>query len=117
MTKANIDVQELISSIQVNTNFKDLNWKGSFNDYVNFVRDRPEITRTAFQRVYDMIMSYGTTEYTEFKKKINHYKFFDDEHDIKTALNNGLMKHKFNMHSLILKHLIINIQTSEKTFL
>ena len=29
--------------------------------------------------MYDMIMTYGTEEYVDFKKPITHYKFFDDE--------------------------------------
>ena len=36
------------------------------------------MARTAFQRVYDMIESYGYEEYKEYKKVIRHYKFFDD---------------------------------------
>jgi len=36
------------------------------------------VSRTAFQRVYDMIMSYGTEEYTQYKKRVIRYKFFDD---------------------------------------
>ena len=38
----------------------------------------PRIARTAFQRIYDMIMSYGTRSYKEYKKSITHYNFFDD---------------------------------------
>ena len=79
MSKSNVDIAGIISQFQGSAKFKDLNWKGSFSDYVNMVKANPEVTRTAFQRVFDMIMSYGTSEYTEFKKKITHYKFFDDE--------------------------------------
>src|SRR5690606_38319838 len=32
----------------------------------------------AFQRLYDMIISFGTRKYTEYKKEITHYNFFDD---------------------------------------
>src|SRR2546428_3574694 len=31
----------------------------------------PKVTRTAFQRMYDMILSKGTREYYEYKKKID----------------------------------------------
>src|SRR5258708_1629397 len=79
MTRSNVDIYGLISQFQAHEKFKDLNWKGSFGDYINSVKEHPEITRTAFQRVYDMIVGYGTSEYTEFKKKILHYQFFDDE--------------------------------------
>ena len=79
MTRPNLDIHGLISHYQAAEKFKDLSWKGSFGDYINIVREHPEITRTAFQRVYDMVSTYGATEYTEFKKKVTHYKFFDDE--------------------------------------
>ena len=38
-------------------------------------------TRNAFQRMYDMILSYGTDSYTDFKKNIVRYKFFSDPID------------------------------------
>jgi serine protein kinase len=44
--------------------------------------DRPEdpqVTRNAFQRAYDMIIRYGTEEYTDVKKKLVRYNFFKDE--------------------------------------
>ena len=39
----------------------------------------PRVTRTSFQRVYDMVLAHGTETYQDNKKKIIHYKFFDDE--------------------------------------
>ncbi len=70
---------DLISSLQKNSRFADLSWSGSFNDYLNLVRENPKVTRNAFQRMYDMIMAAGTSEYVDVKKQIVHYKFFDDE--------------------------------------
>ena len=32
-------------------------WEGSFEDYLELVRKNPQVTRNAFQRVYDMIIS------------------------------------------------------------
>jgi serine protein kinase len=61
--------------------YKNLNWEGSFQDYLNIVKENPLVTRNAFQRVYDMILSYGTTEYVDFKKNVTHYKFFEDPID------------------------------------
>src|SRR6185503_10715211 len=37
------------------------------------------ITRTAFQRIYDMILSHGKTEYIDNKKRLIRYHFFHDE--------------------------------------
>ncbi|MBI2337180.1 MAG: serine protein kinase [Deltaproteobacteria bacterium] len=61
--------------------FQDLNWEGSFADYLDLVIQNPKVGRTAFQRVYDMIISHGTEEYAEYKKKIVRYKFFSDPFD------------------------------------
>src|SRR5688572_5347997 len=61
--------------------YRDLSWEGSFEEYLEIVRKRPETTRTAFQRLYDMVMSYGTEEYVDNKKKLIRYNFFRDERD------------------------------------
>jgi serine protein kinase len=58
--------------------FREQNWTGSFEEYLGIVRERPEVTRTAFERMYDMILSYGTSEYVDTKKSVTHYHFFDD---------------------------------------
>jgi len=74
----------IISLIQNNQDlegFRDLCWRGSFSEYLDLVQKRPEVTRTAWRRMYDMVMTYGTSEYVEFKKRITHYNFFDDPID------------------------------------
>src|SRR5438105_4870151 len=70
-----------IASMQDFALYRDLSWEGSFEDYLQIVRQRPQITRNAFQRVYDMIISYGTEEYIDNKKKLVRYNFFKDEID------------------------------------
>ncbi|MGE3973660.1 MAG: PrkA family serine protein kinase [Bdellovibrionales bacterium] len=74
-----IDFSGIIKNLQSAQNYKDLAWKGSFNDYLTLVKENPKITRNAFQRLYDLIMEAGTGEYVEFKKNIVQYKFFSDE--------------------------------------
>src|SRR5271170_7556400 len=59
--------------------YKELHWEGSFEDYLAIVRERPQVTRNAYQRLYDMIISYGTEEYIDNKKKLVRYNFFKDE--------------------------------------
>ncbi len=59
--------------------YRDLHWEGSFEDYLSVVREDPSVTRNAYQRVFDMVMSYGTEEYIDNKKKIVRYNFFKDE--------------------------------------
>ncbi len=70
-----------IAAMQDYDRYRDLSWEGSFEDYLNLVRQRPQITRNAFQRVYDMVISYGTEEYIDNKKKLVRYNFFQDEQD------------------------------------
>ena len=57
--------QSIISLIQANQDldeYRNLHWSGSFADYVEHVRKDPHVTRTAWQRLYDMVLSYGTAE-------------------------------------------------------
>ncbi len=61
--------------------YENLHWEGSFDDYLALVKENPKIVRTAFQRLFDMIMSYGKSEYVDSKKKLMHYNFFDDPID------------------------------------
>jgi len=58
--------------------FRDLHWSGTFQDYLELLHREPAIGRSAFQRVYDMIVSFGETRYVENKLPHVHYHFFDD---------------------------------------
>ncbi len=72
---------ELIRAVQELSDIRDyqeLHWEGSFADYLEIVKKDPRVARTAFQRVYDMILSHGSDEHTEHKKKIVRYRFFED---------------------------------------
>jgi serine protein kinase len=68
-----------IASMQDYDLYRDLAWEGSFEEYLEIVKRSPQVTRNAFQRVYDMIIRYGTEEYTDNKKKLIRYNFFKDE--------------------------------------
>ncbi|MFO7539545.1 MAG: serine protein kinase [Chloroflexota bacterium] len=67
-----------IGQMQDLTGFKDRHWEGTFADYLDLVRQDPRVARTAYQRLYDMIISYGYEEYTRNREKLIHYNFFDD---------------------------------------
>jgi len=67
-----------ISDMQDRKLYQDLNWTGTFDEYLELVRQTPEVTRTGWQRLYDMIASHGVSEYTDSKKRMTHYHFFDD---------------------------------------
>ena len=58
--------------------FRKEHWIGSFAEYLDIVRERPDVTRNAFQRVYDMILAAGTEVYEVAREKRTHYRFFDD---------------------------------------
>src|SRR5690242_5387098 len=68
-----------IAELQNYSSYKDLAWEGSFEDYLDLVRKNPTVTRNAYQRLYDMVLSYGVEEYIDNKKKLVRYKFFKDE--------------------------------------
>src|SRR5215467_4691762 len=71
----------ILSAIRHQLNLSDYrkkHWEGSFDEYLDIVRDHPEVTRTAYQRLYDMILSHGTEEVYENKEKITRYKFFTE---------------------------------------
>src|SRR6476659_348962 len=67
-----------IAALQDQREYQTLNWEGSFDEYIEIVRKNPKVTRTAFQRVYDMILSHGKSEYIDNKKKLIRYNFFTD---------------------------------------
>src|SRR5881398_1440867 len=71
----------ILSSICEHLNLSDYkkkHWEGSFEDYLNIVAADPEVTRSAYQRLYDMILSHGTEEVYENKEKVTRYKFFTE---------------------------------------
>ncbi|MFP6684395.1 MAG: serine protein kinase, partial [Polyangiaceae bacterium] len=76
---SNRSMVESIGALQDFDLYRELTWEGSFEDYLNVVRERPQVTRNAYQRMYDMIIRYGTEEYTDSKKKLVRYNFFKDE--------------------------------------
>ncbi|QEL15217.1 PrkA family serine protein kinase [Limnoglobus roseus] len=58
--------------------FQKLHWEGSFADYLDIVMKTPGVTRSAFQRLYDMILSHGTEDVYENKEKQTRFKFFTE---------------------------------------
>ena len=79
-----MDAKAILASVtksEFHDKYQELHWEGSFKEYLDKVIERPAIARTAFQRLYDMIASYGYSKYFEYKKEIYHYNFFDDPLD------------------------------------
>ncbi len=77
-TNSGTSLLQRVSALQDRKRFQELNWTGTFADYLDLVARDPKITRNAFQRMYDMIMSYGYDEFIDAKKRLIRYKFFSD---------------------------------------
>ena len=72
------EIVSLIGQRQDLDQFRKKNWEGTFDQYLDIVSQDGRATRNAFQRVYDMILSYGTETYEVTREKRVHYKFFGD---------------------------------------
>lgn len=60
-----------------NKDYSDVNWIGTFDDYINIVYKDPKVVRNSYQRMYDMIMSHGSYETTYCRQTYTRYKFFE----------------------------------------
>ena len=77
----------LIGSRQNLDDYQKKHWTGSFSEYLDILQHDPKVTRTAYQRIYDMIISHGTEEVVVNKEKTLRYKFFEDpENDGQDAI-------------------------------
>jgi len=77
MANATAILETLRTQIDL-TDFKKLHWEGSFQDYLNIVLETPAVTRTAYQRLYDMILAHGVEDIYENKDKHTRFKFFTE---------------------------------------
>jgi len=93
------DIIALLAERQDCEQFRRKNWVGTFAEYLDIVRGRPEVTRTAYQRIYDMILSYGADVRESGREKETHYRFFDDPdndgHDAVFGIS-GALNHLVN---------------------
>ena len=72
----------LVAERQDLEQFRRKHWEGTFDQYLDLVRAEPSVTRNAFQRVYDMILSYGTEVYEPSRgEHRSRYTFFSDPLD------------------------------------
>jgi len=71
----------MLGDLNAVKDFRNFHWEGTLSDYLDIVKKNPSVSRNAFQRMYDMILTWGTTSYVEYKKNIIRYKFFDDPID------------------------------------
>src|SRR5688500_7718834 len=54
------DLIAMITSRQNLADYQKKHWHGTFAEYLDIVRNDPKVTRSAYQRLYDMILSHGT---------------------------------------------------------
>jgi serine protein kinase len=72
-------IVSLVQELHDKEKYLDLNWTGTLQDYLDIVCENPKVARTAFQRIYDMVLSHGFEEYVDSKKNVIRYNFFKDE--------------------------------------
>ena len=75
------DWLKILQNTDAARDFRSFHWEGSLLEYLDLVKKNPTVCRNAFQRMYDMILTWGTASYVEYKKNIIRYKFFDDPID------------------------------------
>ena len=71
--------------------FRRKNWEGTFAEYLDLVQQDPKVTRNAFQRLYDMVLSHGVdVEENSRGDRRTTYRFFSDPFDDGTDAIFGL---------------------------
>jgi serine protein kinase len=73
-----LDLQVLIRDSLDLKKYQDEHWEGSFAQYLQIVQENPLVVRTAHQRLYDMVLSFGVDEVELDKEKVPSYRFFND---------------------------------------
>ncbi|QDV38257.1 PrkA family serine protein kinase [Tautonia plasticadhaerens] len=96
--------------------YQKKHWTGTFAEYLDFVARDPKVTRNAYQRVYDMILSFGTDEIVIHKEKYVRYKFFDDPIDDGHDAIFGLEKPLMNLVN-VLKSAALGYGTERRVLL
>ncbi|MFH2002251.1 MAG: serine protein kinase [Planctomycetota bacterium] len=103
MNEVKSDYLSLVKKHIDSSAYRELHWEGSFSEYLDKVYKNPAIIRNSFQRLFDMIMSYGSSEQGDPKDNLIRYKFFDDVlgegHDAIFGLIQALMHLVSNLKS------------------
>src|SRR5262245_42647493 len=72
------NLKSLIRSASEREQFQALHWEGNFDDYLDVVAREPRVVRNSFQRLYDLIISFGMKESSDGKETLRNYTFFSD---------------------------------------
>ena len=95
------DLISLIASRQNLDDYQKKHWSGSFAEYLDIVRRDPRVTRTAYQRLYDMITSKSTEEIIVNKEKLLRYRFFEDPDNAGEDAIYGLERTMINLVNVL----------------
>ena len=58
--------------------YRHENWEGTFDEFLDIARRNPAVTRSAYQRLFDMVLACGTYPIEGSKEGLIRYQFFDD---------------------------------------
>jgi serine protein kinase len=93
----------LIKQKQDLQGYRERHWTGTLADYMEIVMASPRVARNAYQRLHDMILSHGATDYTRQHERHTHYRLFDDPidngRDAVFGLDGPLMRLVHNLKS------------------
>ncbi len=78
MPISRMELRSLIAADTLKESYKALHWEGSFDDYLDVVARDPRVVRNAFQRLFDLIVSFGYEDVSDGKDKLKKYNFFKD---------------------------------------
>ncbi len=69
---------QLARQLDQRRQWAELNWAGSLDQYLDLVRADPRLARNAYQRLHDMIVSWGVDAAPSGSEGPAHYRFFRD---------------------------------------
>jgi serine protein kinase len=75
------DIFSIVDGKVSKDRFREQHWEGTFQEYLEMVTANPKVARNSFQRIYDMIMHFGSERYTAFREDVIRYHFFSDPID------------------------------------
>ena len=81
-----VNIKRIARQFTNQDQYRSLHWTGSFEEYLDVVRKNPLVARNSFQRMYDMIIGWGSDETTRYKRTLTRYKFFEDPIEGKDAI-------------------------------
>jgi serine protein kinase len=76
-----VDFKSLARRLANVDEYRAQHWTGTFSEYLELVAKDPCVARNAFQRVYDMVIGWGSEEVVRNKQNLTVYPFFQDPID------------------------------------